>query len=367
MHSERICYFGLVFCSCAALIGCKVDPSYDFTKLDTEMTILQGATFPVPDSRMITLSDIFDLTGYPYIQCDGNGDYEIVAEMDRVEFTATIPGIEESGRIPVDFEPVVFVFTDVPEFLSGKDQNLMPDLSDMQVDVSLYSGIPGTLTASTAFETMRSGAVLHEYHIENLDVNEDWNYYQLNRDLLPGLEHLLSPLPESLRISDLQLTTNFMDPDRVEIGREYPLSLQATVRTPICFNPESHFTVSIPIDAELDLEQIGLKSAVLQFEYENSIPLSFTLQAYALDEGGRRLDTVQAECLEVFPGNGYSEVYLQTKGDLRFHSLVLELTATSDEYQRGRCFNRNQGIRFKNMQLMLPDGIQVRLDGSSNE
>jgi len=114
----------------------------------------------------------------------------------------------------------------------------------------------------------------------------------------------------------------------------------------------------------LDLEQIGLKKAELIFHYDNSIPMDFTASLYALDAAGNRLDNIQVDVWDTLRGqsNGDNGITLTTQGDLRFASLVLELTAASNESVSETAFNKNQGIRFYDMKLYLPDGIQVRLD-----
>ena len=32
------------------VLGCQVDPAYDFSKLDTTVTLFRGLDFPVPES-----------------------------------------------------------------------------------------------------------------------------------------------------------------------------------------------------------------------------------------------------------------------------------------------------------------------------
>ena len=84
------------------LTACIADPSYDPSKLDTEMTVLKGAEFKVPDTPVKTLDDIFDLDGVEYIACNENGDYEIRFALDPVDKTVYIPESDATGRIPVD-------------------------------------------------------------------------------------------------------------------------------------------------------------------------------------------------------------------------------------------------------------------------
>ena len=124
--------------------------------------------------------------------------------------------------------------------------------------------------------------------------------------------------------------------------------------------------MSAPLDAELNLEQIGLKKAALHLDVENTIPLDFTVDLYACDGNGQRIETIQffdSGTVSV-PGRSTDSLCLTltSQGDLRFSSLVLTLTASSNPALAGIHFNQSQAIRFSNLYLELPDGIQVKLD-----
>lgn len=353
------------------LCSCIADPSYDLTKLDTEMTVLKGAEFKVPDTPVKTLDDIFGLDGVEYIACDENGDYEIRFALDPVDMTLYIPESDATDRIPVDMEPVEYAFGSLPEFLSEEGQKVSPDLSRMQVNLLVESEIPADLSIGATIETLKDQAVQHRYDLQDLSVRKGTNDIWLEESssepawCVPDLGKILSPIPDKVRISDLNARwIDGTQQDYLDPAYGYDLSLRTSFRTPILFSPDSRFTVSIPLDATLDLEQVGLKRAMLIFNYENTIPMDFTVSLYALDAAGKRLDNIQVEVWDTLRGRstGGSTIDLTTQGDLRFDSLVLELTAASNEWVSQTAFNRNQGIRFFDMTLYLPDGIQIRID-----
>lgn len=354
-----------------SLCSCIADPSYDLSQLDTEMTVLKGAEFRVPDTPVTTLNDIFDLEGIEYIACNENGDYEIRFGLDPVDMTLYVPVSDVTGEIPVDMDPVEYAFGSIPDFLSGEGQKVSPDLSRMQVHLRADSEIPADLAFGATIETLKDQTVLHRYELQDLPVRTGTNDLYLEESptdpswAVPDLGKFLSPIPDKVRISGLNARwidgTQHADLDP-EHG--YNLSLQTSFRTPILFSSDSRFTVSIPLDATLDLEQVGLKKAELIFHYDNSIPMDFTASLYALDAAGNRLDNIQVDVWDTLRGqsNGDNGITLTTQGDLRFASLVLELTAASNESVSQTAFNRNQGIRFHDMKLFLPDGIQIRID-----
>ena len=374
MKSRILMLTGTLLVLCAA--GCKVDSQFDLSNLDTEVTLLKGTTFPVPNPKPITLADILELDGYPYITVDGNGDYIISFALDPIKMTVEIPAVVSGGHIPTGYIPEAYSFGGVPDFLSSDGQQVEPDLSELELKLSIDSGIPAVFTVSSQLETYRKGALQRSYLVENMQVPYGKTEYILSEAThggdghisVPELGKLLSPVPDEFKISALDVYATDEQLAAVTPGATYDLTCTASGRTPISFSANTHFKVSAPLDAQLNLEQIGLKKAALHMDVENTIPLDFTLDLYALDSAGNRIDSIQfseAGSLSI-PGRTTSSpcLTLTTQGDLRFSSLVLTLTASSNAALAGIHFNQSQMIRFSNLYLELPDGIQVKLDAS---
>lgn len=366
----------IVFLALAS-VGCKVDPEYDFSHLDTTVTVLKGAEFPVPNARIL-LRDVFPLDDNEFITCDERGNYLIDVALDPIDLQFPIPE-SDSDRIPVDFEPVPYSFENVPDFLSGKDQRVVLDLSDMKVDLTIDSDIPAEFSVRTAIESFRSGTVSRRFSIDNLTVACGNNHYVFleeksdsdpdNYRAVPGLGKLFSPIPDSLRIGTLDVFADAEQRALVAHDRMYNLSCRVSAESPIRFAEGTRFVLSAPLNASLNLEEIGLKKAVLSLDIENSMPLDFAFALHAFDASGNELDSIQVtpdfEKISAL-GRTSGSITLSTAGDLRFSSLELELTAsapsslTSSDYY-GPCLNRNQGLNMTGMSLYLPDGIQISL------
>ena len=359
------------------VIGCKVDSEYDFSNLDTTMTVLKGVEFPVPNARIL-LRDVFPLENNDFITCDESGNYLVHVVLDPIDLQILFPDSDED-RISVNFEPVVYTFEAVPDFLSGKDQRVVLDLSGLQVDMRVDSDIPSEFSISTAIESIRSGTVSRRCSIDDLAVaygsnryvfleeksSSDPDYYRA----VPNLGKLFYPIPDALRISSLELYANAAQRALVEHDRVYNLSCLVSAESPIRFVEGTRFVMSAPLNAELNLEEIGLKKAVLSLQIDNSMPFDFSFGLHAFDASGNRLDSIQvAPDFESIPALGRTSgsITLTTSGDLRFSNLELELTASvpatlasSDYY--GTCLNRNQGLNLTGMSLSLPDGIQISI------
>ena len=361
------------------VIGCKVDSDYDFSNLDTTVTLLKGVDFPVPDAQIL-LKDVFALEDYGFITCDANGDYRIGLELDPIDLQVLFPDSDED-TIPVDFEPVEYTFEAIPDFLSGKNQSVVVDLSDMQVSLQVDSDIPAEFAISTTIEAIRSGEVSKRCSVDDLSVTYGNTRYVFQEEkgasdpdycrAVPGLGKLFSPIPDALRIGTMDVYANASQRALVSHDQLYNLSCRASASSPIRFAEGTRFHMSTPLSAELNLEQIGLKKAVLSLKIDNSMPLDCSFDLYAFDASGNKLESiVVSPDFESIPAMGRTEgsITLTTDGDLRFSSLLLELTASAPSSgPTGTCLNRNQGLKLTGMSLYLPDGIQVDLSPSGNQ
>ena len=353
-----------------SVTGCIVDTRYDLVQLDTEMTVMKGATIPVP-SASFKLGDLLQLDGYDYISCDENGDFRVRFDLDPLEVQVTMPSFDEGYHVPVYFQPIPYSFSSVPDFISGEGQQFEADLSDMTITLEADSGIPASFTASGKVETQLKGAVTNSCQLENVRLYQGKHTY-IFRDhaasadeiSVPGLANMLVPFPDAVQLSSVDL---YGDPDQdlqALTGNTYDLNFKTRVETPICFRENSRVTFTMPVEAELNLKEIGLKKAQLFVTYDNTIPLNFSLAVHAEDADGNKVAGVQATISDQIQGLTKADIMVEltTSGDLRFSKIVLELTVSSDSRLAGLHINQNQEIRFTDMYICLPDGIQVRID-----
>ena len=300
-------------------------------------------------------------------------------DMDPVHLQFPLPDTG-SDQIPVSFEPIEYTFDAVPDLLSGKDQTVVVDLSDMLVTLAVDSDIPAEASVDATIDAIRSGKVSARCSVEGLDINYgNYQHFFVGKEspdfpdyyrVLPELGKLFSPIPDALRLSSLGV---FMDAEQrsyVSHDQQYNISCQFSAESPIRFAQGTHFSMSTPLNAELDLDEIGLKTAVLFLTIDNTTPLDFFFRLYAYDAAGKRLDSIQVtpdfEKIPALSTIGGS-ITLTTPGDLRFASLSLEMTASAPGNidPTRNYLNRNQGLRLTGMSLYLPDGIQIRLDSDS--
>ena len=292
---RKYCANALLLAICV-VSGCKVDDRYDLNNLDTESTILKGMEFPVGDLRRITLDQLFNLKENQYFSTDANGDYRIHVPFDTYSFDVDLPLdldlLPESGKS--------FEFGDLPAFLD--DENLEVEFSGLEVSLGIDSQLPVAATVSTGVDLLKSGSVTHHYAVNSLTIAPGKNSFVFNQSgtgssqgveyqELPDIEKLFSPVPDKLIVNDFQVDI----PESGQTGT-FPVSCTITADSPIAFSALSACTISIPVDnAEVNLDQIGLKKAVISMDAYNSVPLSFSLKATALDGNGGRLEGISAQ------------------------------------------------------------------------
>lgn len=363
-----------------SLSGCKVDERYDLNNLDTEATLFKGATFPVGNLKPFLLSDFFNLDGNAFITIDAVGDYHLHFRTEPFHVTMTAPSITES-ELSYSYDPLRYELGTFPSVLDDPSQQISAQLSELEVALSVDSGVPAAFSIGAVMSTLRKGETLHQFSLDDLYIASGKTEFVFNTSgsgnrndviykQIPDISDLLSPVPDMLEIKDLTVQ---IDPDQSALlvaDSEYVLSGQATVDTPLSFTADSRMDLEIPIDdAKMDLDVVGLKKAVLDLEVTNTIPFSFSAEVFALSADGSPINGVSAKTDRTIaagttaaPVTTPLTVTLTTDGDLRFRGLLLKLSAASDPQVAGTHLNQAQGLECRNLVLSLPDGVQVNLD-----
>ena len=359
--------------------GCKIDNRYDLNNLDTESTVFKGATFPIGNLKPVYLRDFLKLDG-EYIVTDEIGDYRVRFSTDSFPFYVTAPPV--SGQdLTYEFEPLTYEMADLSGMLSDAGQNLVAELSELEIALKVDSSVPAVFSFDAALETAKGSETLHRYVLDDLSVGYGKTEYVLNltgtgarNDVIykqiRDIDKILNPLPNALKINDLTVNINQDQLALLEPGKEYEVSGMAAVDTPLSFTADSRLNLSLPIeDAKLNLDVVGLKKAILKLDATSTIPLDFSASVQALDGNGNVIQDISAKTDVPIAGGTIAApattavtVTLTTGGDLRFDGLILQLSAASNPQVAGTHLNQAQGLEFRNLVLSLPDGVQVKLD-----
>jgi hypothetical protein len=351
----------------------------------------------IMDDRSFFMKDYMHIKGSAYFTFDGMEDIPmtVVSPVVSALMTFSNLGINSAdimlgdsvedeivtGLSPISLE-------DMPDFI--KDKDLVLDVNDIRLDVDFNNLSPfaGSISASVA--TSLSGEPLYDITVgpvrfeagnDQTPAQMHWSFsegrlnapegYTLYK--VEGLTDLVKKMPDMVEFKDFELD---LDDEYVTVrpGETYELSQSYSIYAPLAFGPDFHvpYTYEIP-DLDFVFDGIGLSSAVLDVDVENSIPMNFSASAHFIGENGEILDDVvfnikdgavlKAGSLDSPSMTHMTFVLENQRDELKLYGLVLKFEATAPDSQYlGVSLNINQGLHFKNIVLNLPEGITADLD-----
>lgn len=276
----------------------------------------------------------------------------------------------------------------MPDFI--KDKGLVLDVDDIRLDVDFSNLSPFSGNISAAVATSRSGESLAEINVGpvRFEAGSDktaaemrWSFSEGHLEApdgytlykVPGLTDLLKQMPDLIEFKDFDLD---IDDEYVTVrpGETYNLQQRYSIFAPLALGPDFHmpYTYEIP-DLDLAFQGVGLSSAVLDIDVENSIPMDFSAEVQVVDENGEYVEDVRFSIkdnarlkagTQNSPTMNHMTFVLENNRDeIKLNGLIIKFLANapSAEYQ-GIPLNVNQGLHFKNIVLNLPDGITADLD-----
>ena len=279
------------------------------------------------------------------------------------------------------------IIEDVPEILT--DSDIVLDFDDVRLDVEFMNTSPfaGNISVNvetsanqTHLSTFRIGPVSFDGGTEAVPAEMKWSFSEgklkaplgYDQYIIEGLADIISKFPDQIEFSDfaLQLEDRYV---KVKPGETYNLSQSYSIYAPLAFGPEFSVPYTFEIkDLDLEFSGIGLSSALLDVDVENTIPLDFSAEVFAVDENGNEVDGIsltirddavlRAGSLDSPSDTHLTFELINEMEDICIYGLNIRFKATSGASQAGTALNENHGIHFSNIVLTLPDGITTDLD-----
>ena len=351
----------------------------------------------IMDDRTFLMKDYMHIKGSAYFTFDGieNVPATVVSPVVSALMSFSNLGIHSAeimlgdavedeivtGLSPISLE-------DMPDFIKNKD--LVLDVNDLRLDVDFSNLSPFAGEISASVVTSLSGEPLADVTVgpvrfeagnDQIPAQMHWSFsegrlnapegYTLYK--VDGLTDLVKKMPDMVEFKDFELD---LDDEYVTVrpGETYELAQSYAFYAPLAFGPDFHvpYTYEIP-DLDIVFDGIGLSSAVLDIDVENSIPMNFSASAHFIGENGEILEDVvftikdgavlKAGSLDS-PSMTHMTFMLENqRKELKLHGMVLRFEATAPDAQYlGVPLNVNQGLHFKNIVLNLPEGITADLD-----
>ncbi len=361
----------------------------DVAKLPEGQGILGNGSFLMKDHIQIKGSSFFTF--------DGSDDvsYAVVSPVLSALVTFTNLNIN-SAEILFGDEIETDIVTGIssisleglPDFMNDKDVVL--DIDDIRLDVDFSNLSPFAGDFSAAVSTSRSGVSIADLNVgpvrfeagnEQSPAEMHWSFSE-GRIVTPegytlykidGLTDIIKQMPDLIEFKDFNLD---LDKDYVTIrpGETYEVVQSYSIYAPLAFGPDFHIPYTYRIDdLDFEFDGVGLSSAILDVDVENSIPMNFTASAYFTGKKGELIEDVtftikdgavlKAGSHDSPTSNKMTFILENPNRKLEIHGLVLKLEATApDSRYVGVPLNVNQGLHFKNIVLNLPEGITADLD-----
>lgn len=265
-----------------------------------------------------------------------------------------------------------FMINDVPEYLKGDATCL--DFNALRLNLSIMNCLPFNGLLTTSFETYSGddNQPLWNSQIDPLLLPSlSTASYSLSEDgtgapkdfidvAVPGLNSFLCRIPDSY------IVRGAVDPqdEYIEIvpGSIYGMSLEYEFVAPLSFGPDFRLQITEDIhNLNVDIQEVAVTKAIVKLDAINAVPLSFMLEAQAIDTEGNVIEGVSAAVDKRIeagtldsPTVNPVQITLSTQGRLSFEGIRLTVTADSPAEAP---LNESQYFMFDNISLHLPEGI----------
>ena len=361
----------------------------DATKLPDGQAFTQDHTFLMKDQMIISGSSFF--TFDDSVEVTGGLVSPIISS--NVSFSdLDINSVEVKLGDDVDKDLVSglspIVPQGIPDILSVPD--IVLDLTDIRLDVEFNNSSPFSGNISTVVQTSFHGQPINEsglgpVHFESgstegpaemrwsfsegqLGAPEGYTLYKVD-----DISDLVRTIPDLISFNEFNVN---LDDEYFTVcpGDRYDLSQKFTIHAPLAFGQDFRLPYSYEI-TELGFEftEVQLTSAVLKMEVENTIPVSFGADAYALDEDG---DLIEGLTLEIkddarieagsIDSPTVSEIVFvltNTHEEIILDGVVINFIASApDSRFEGVPLNENQSLHFRNIVLSLPEGVSADIN-----
>ncbi len=189
------------------------------------------------------------------------------------------------------------------------------------------------------------------------------------------INNLIKKIPDAVDVK-LQPAITYNEYYTVDLGESYTMESSYDIDIPLSFGKDLKIVYEETIDGfDLDLEDIGIKKAVLSINAVNTIPLAMEIKnenISALDVNGNVINdidvTVEGNITESKDGKTETSSLINitlketTEGAIgKLDGLKLKVTAISGQATDVQLLS-SQWLQLKDMKLKIPNGIKVDLN-----
>lgn len=265
-----------------------------------------------------------------------------------------------------------FIVKNVPEYLKGDAACL--DFNALRLNLSINNRLPFDGLLSTAFATYQQddSLPLWESRIDDLLLPSlSPVCYSLSETgigapegftdvSVTGLNSFLRVMPDSYTLrGNVEPCDEYIE---IVPGSKYMMSLDYEFIAPLSFGPDFRLQITEDIhNLNVSIQEVTVTEAIVKLDAVNAVPLSFVLEAHAIDAEGNLIEAVSATIDKPIaagtldsPSVNPVQITLSAQGNLSFEGIRLTVTADSPAEAP---LNDDQYFKFENISLHLPEGI----------
>lgn len=294
----------------------------------------------------------------------------------------------------IKIDPTSVNITDVPDFLSDKENNL--DILNPQIKLDVTNTSPVSASISAIIEatypasTEKDPVIIRigeDYEKEPIiikgngttsicltqtgDVESGYQKY-----IVSELSNMLSKIPEKLEVKNIDVKVEQTpvkfdlydenDPNNHSAIYHFETAYEAVV--PFEFGPKMqlHYNTDSDWDVE-DMDKYTFGSVVLTMDVINDTPLTLDPDIYAVDEQGNRNDNVTCKFSKNIAGGETTSLVVELAADNNSLAHVSGIkinfvASTPQEEGSVTRLNAKQNIKLDNIKVSIRDGITVDLN-----
>lgn len=267
---------------------------------------------------------------------------------------------------------------ELPEFLTGG--NVCLDIYNPSLNFDVKNNTPLAFGLKAGVRASRGNDVVDMVLGDNptIDIPAETDaFYRITRRetsvpqgtvnlVVPELGNLISILPETVSFDDVTLTSTSDDYITIVSDERYNASLSYEVYAPLAFDKDLNVEFSTDIEnIGMSLDDVTIEYLTVSLKIENSIPLDFSIKAFALDAEGEVSSDLELTVSGPVKGGtqnspAVSDIDLSIKstgGQFELDALRLTMTASAPSDLTGVALNDNQGFKITDLVITCPEGI----------
>ena len=390
-------------------------------KLEIPITISRIQNIPTNQGLTsvghFVINTTISAKGTASIPAGGNSDVTINLNIGAEPATVTLESAtgKVNPNIDIDIDPVTI--DDVPDFLNEDNNTLdiknpcimLSVTNDAPVDVNIKADIIRSKDGNQDY-TLQIGVPEEDASKpENADKriilakrskdNPVTTTYYLSRVAMPGVDNnielgediynLIKTIPDEIRLENVEAKALQNEEYTItlgETGADYLVNTTYELNAPLQFGPDLVINYNDTInDWQSDLEDISIRTAYVEMDAINGIPLNFSLNAQAIDVNGYVYPNVTvtpeqgtiAAGLKITDGNGTATVSEPTtskvvlkiaceSGEMAdLDGLIINFEADAKNLtpeQRNATLNKGMTLKLDNIRIRIEGGVTVDMN-----